>query len=170
VLINNAGVFPAANAMLDFSLATLTSQDLLAAMQVNALGPMLVVRALQAAALIGGSEPSLVINISSNVASMGGFGDLKTISAYAYRASKAALNMLTLTASHELVKDKIEVVLVHPGFVSTDMTACCAGMPSMDMSHAITPAASVTGIMTLLQSGRPLNGKFFSYDGSELPW
>jgi NAD(P)-dependent dehydrogenase (short-subunit alcohol dehydrogenase family) len=73
------------------------------------------------AAVGAGVAPTLVANISARVSSirenrLGGW--------HAYRASKAALNMLTKTAAVELAKDGAPVtcLLLHPGTVATDLS------------------------------------------------
>ncbi|KAF6251252.1 hypothetical protein COO60DRAFT_1561923 [Scenedesmus sp. NREL 46B-D3] len=93
------------------------------------------------------------------MASMGGYA-FANARVYAYRASKAALNMLVVASVHELTEQQITSVLLHPGYVATDMTAGHAG--------TISAVESVTGQLKLLQDGRPLNGKFYSYTGDEL--
>lgn len=85
------------------------------------LGPFFVVQQLHQAGLIGGSRGSLVVNISSVMASHSD----TTVAAgggYAYRASKAALNMINKSMASDLASDGIKSVVIHPGYVSTDMT------------------------------------------------
>ena len=64
--------------------------------------------------LLGGDSPTLCVHISSNVASIGGF-EFPQALVYAYRASKAALNMLVRTSVEELTDKNITSVLLHPG-------------------------------------------------------
>jgi hypothetical protein len=81
---------------------------------------------------------------------------------------------LKYPAPQALVKENIDLVLMHPGSVATDMTrrksdvvrpATVAGRPML-----IPPADSIAGMLAVLRSGVPLNGKFYSYDGTEMPW
>mmetsp|Transcript_14159 Transcript_14159/g.38340 ORF Transcript_14159/g.38340 Transcript_14159/m.38340 type:complete len:151 (-) Transcript_14159:445-897(-) len=150
----------------------------MAAFQTNAVGPFLVVQQLLAAGLIGSPSAenldtsvqqqqegcsTLIANISSIVAS---HGDQEVSSkmggGYAYRASKAALNIINkalcndLTASH-----RVESVLLHPGYVRTDLTG---GLGVIDVKE------STDGLFAVLSSEKPLNNKFYSYTGDEIPW
>lgn len=55
------------------------------------------------------------------------------------------------------------------GYVDTDMSrAASAGGPAMPGS--ITTEESVTSMLKILEDGRPIDGRFFSYTGEEVPW
>src|SRR5437868_1051739 len=79
VLINNAGVNSASK-----SIASLDAGELVRAMMVNAVGPLLVVQALLGNLRAGTRR--LMVNISSELASI---TNNKGGSSYGYRASKA---------------------------------------------------------------------------------
>eukprot|EP00878_Enallax_costatus_P011017 GHUV01011507.1.p1 GENE.GHUV01011507.1~~GHUV01011507.1.p1 ORF type:complete len:143 (+),score=29.20 GHUV01011507.1:1177-1605(+) len=128
---------------------------------VNTLGPFLVTQQLLKHGLLGGYSPSLCVYTSSIMASMGGFA-FPNAKVYAYRASKAALNMLVRTSVEELTAKNITSVLLHPGYVATDMTA--------GQSGTISTVESITGQLKVIEDGRPVNGKFYSYTGDELAW
>jgi len=85
------------------------------------LGPFFVVQQLHKAGLIGGAQGTLVVNISSIMAS---HSDTTVApgGGYAYRASKTALNIITQSMATDLAPEGITSVLIHPGYVSTDMT------------------------------------------------
>ncbi|KAF8062912.1 oxidoreductase [Scenedesmus sp. PABB004] len=158
LLVNNAGVSAES---FDQGVADLTPDTLERVMRVNAFGPMLVVKELLAQGLLGGYAPSVVAFTSSIMASMGGFaGAFPAARMYAYRASKAALNMLVLASRDELTAKNITPVLLHPGYVKTDMAP----------QGEIDPATSVAGQLRVLSArdGRPLSGRFISYTGDEL--
>jgi len=81
---------------------------------------------------------------------------------YYYRTSKCALNMATKSMSFELLPKGIVTLLVHPGWVRTDM-----GGPS----GLISTEESVASILAFLEKlGSGDNGKFVNYDGKEIPW
>ena len=111
------------------SLAAVSAEALLLTSRVNAIGPTLVLQAFApllrataaASAARGGGAAPLVANVSARVSSirenrLGGW--------HAYRASKAALNMLTKTAAVELAQGGPPVIclLLHPGTVATDLS------------------------------------------------
>jgi NAD(P)-dependent dehydrogenase (short-subunit alcohol dehydrogenase family) len=79
-----------------------------------------------------------------------------------YRASKAALNMLTRCFHERHRNDGHTVLLMHPGWVKTDMGGNDA---------PVDLATSVEGLYTTLINWHG-SGKqaFLDYQGNELPW
>ena len=81
---------------------------------------------------------------------------------YAYRTSKAAVNMAMHVFAEEVRAQNVAVVLLHPGWVQTDMGGAAA---------AIDARTSVTGIRKVLaDAGMAESGRLFAYDGREIPW
>jgi NAD(P)-dependent dehydrogenase (short-subunit alcohol dehydrogenase family) len=82
---------------------------------------------------------------------------------YAYRASKAALNALSVSMALDLGRRHgITASVIHPGWVRTDM-----GGPRAE----IDARTSVAGMRSVIAGlTRDKAGRFWSYDGSELPW
>ena len=77
--------------------------------------------------------------------------------------SKAALNMASASLAIDLAPEGIMVQVVHPGMVATDMTAQWGG--------GIPVAESVRGIMQRIEQMTPAtSGKFYHFQGEELPW
>lgn len=110
LVINNAGIFPDA----DIGLTDLSAHHLLHAFDVNAAGPLRVVRS--ALPLLQRSDRPIIMNVSSTMGLlMPGF----LPGSYAYRMSKAALNMLTFCLAEEF--PGITTFSVHPGHVRTAM-------------------------------------------------
>jgi NAD(P)-dependent dehydrogenase (short-subunit alcohol dehydrogenase family) len=152
VLINNAGVSAEAK-----SIEALTSKELQRAFLINSTGPMLTTKALLKNLRAGGRK--LVFSITSQLGSIANNAGGST---YAYRASKAALNMLNMSLSHDLKKDGFTCVVVHPGWVRTDM-----GGPNATLA----PEESIRNMLALADRLKPEDsGKFFNYDGKPLPW
>ena len=151
VLINNAGVFPRGE-----RIGNLDARTMLHAFHVNSVGPMMVVQ--QFLPLLRASRGAKILNITSQLGSitqpMGSY--------YSYNSSKAALNMLTRILASDLRAAGILAVVVHPGWVQTDMGGSAA---------PLRPAESARGILTLAQR---LNlsdtGEFFTWDGRKHPW
>ena len=81
---------------------------------------------------------------------------------YPYRSSKAALNMVVRGLSIDLRPRGIIAVVVHPGWVQTDMGGREAPMQAPD---------SIRGMRGVFDRLRPEDsGKFLNHDGSEIPW
>jgi len=105
------------------------------------------------------SERKLIVNISSK---MGSIAANVSSDSIVYRASKAALNQVSKCLSVALAPRGITVILFHPGWVSTDMGGSKA---------PVTPTDSAAGIRAVIARATPAdNGRFFNYDGEELPW
>lgn len=152
VLINNAGVSSDQK-----TVESLTQAELRRVFDINAFGPMLVTRAAMPALRVG--QGRKVFNITSM---LGSIANNSGGSSYAYRASKAALNQLTVSLANELRSDGFTCVVVHPGWVKTDM-----GGPSAPL----TTEQSVAAMLKLLDGLKPGDsGKYFNYDGGTLPW
>ena len=154
VLLNNAGVY------LDKFMGDLGGIDYevwLRSFAVNTLGAVRVSEAL--AGQVAASEKKRVVAISSH---MGSIAEIAAPGNYAYRSSKAALNAAMKGLSHALAQRGIGVLLLHPGWVRTRM-----GGPDAPL----TPAQSVHGMRALVENFRPeMSGRFFRYDGTEIPW
>ena len=79
-----------------------------------------------------------------------------------YATSKAALNMLVKSLAANLADKAVIVVALSPGWVRTDMGG--AGAP-------LAPETSVAGLRKVVAGLKPSDsGKFFSHDGSSIPW
>jgi NAD(P)-dependent dehydrogenase (short-subunit alcohol dehydrogenase family) len=152
VLINNAGVSSEGR-----SVETLEAAELQRVFQINTFAPMLVVRALLPNLRAG--ERKKVLSITSQ---LGSIANNTGGSSYAYRGSKAALNMLNRSLANELRGQGFTCIVAHPGWVRTDM-----GGPNAPLS----PENSVRDLLALLERVGPDDtGKFFNHDGSTLPW
>jgi NAD(P)-dependent dehydrogenase (short-subunit alcohol dehydrogenase family) len=100
-----------------------------------------------------------VVGISGLAAS---FAQYRIGGQFAYRASKAALNSLWRTLSVEWRPLGITCLLLRPGKVRTRMTG---------FTGDLSPEASVTGMRRVIDgAGIAESGKFYGYDGAEVPW
>ena len=153
LLINNAGIYGGERQSFgDIDYAQWTR-----VLEVNTLGPYRVSTTL--ANPVGNSEQRLIVNVSS---AMGSIERYTTGGHYIYRSSKAALNMVTVNLAHDLRSRGITVLSVHPGWVRTDM-----GGSSADIS----PRTSAAGLRQLISNATIKDsGRFYSWDGSALPW
>jgi len=125
ILINNAGIFSAANLLDD------TEEQLRNDFGTNFFGTLAVTKALLPA--LKGEGPSAIANLSSiaGLASMPGFGG--------YSASKAAVHSMTQSFRGKLKADGISVHGVYPGPVATRMTENM----EMDTTPASTAAENI---------------------------
>ncbi|MYD10922.1 MAG: SDR family oxidoreductase [Chloroflexi bacterium] len=153
VLINNAGVSGSDSGRI---MGQLTSAEVAAVITTNAVAPLIVTQACREL-LREGDNPRVVM-ISSGLGSISNAGG----SAYAYRMSKAAMNMAArVLAFDEAMAGTISVTIA-PGWVRTDM-----GGPSASLA----PEESASALLTLIQRlGASDNGRFYRYDGAELDW
>lgn len=136
------------------SLADLDFDSIRETFDVNAIGPLRVIRALRPNLEAGNRR--LIAVLSSR---MGSFGEYDGPSMWAYRASKAALNTFVRCAADELGGGGFTVVALHPGWVRTDM-----GGPDA----ALSTEESVRGMLDVLS--RAENGQFLDHRGHVLPW
>ncbi|KAI8927351.1 short-chain dehydrogenase/reductase SDR [Entophlyctis helioformis] len=151
LLVNNAGVFirdvpdgvqAAADCMVD-------------TFKTNAVGPLLVTQALMPNLAL--SPRPVVLNVSSQ---MGSIANTKTGGSVAYRASKAALNMVNKSLS--VTYPAVTFLTTHPGYVSTGMSL---------FKGEISPEHSADCLLKIVDAADlSYSGKFFHYEGHELPW
>ena len=132
-------------------------QAVLALIHTNALAPLKLAEAL--AENVARSERKIM---AFQTSLMGSVGDNGSGGAYAYRLSKVALNMVGRSVANDLRGRGIISVLLHPGWVRTRM-----GGPG----GKISIEECVEGQQRLLDALTPeQSGRFFNYDGRELPW
>jgi len=152
LLINNAGV----NGRGAGDFGKTPTEEWLKTMAVNVVAPMHMAEAF--ADHLAKSERKILLTISSRMGSIaenaGGY--------YAYRSSKAAVNCVAKGLSGDLGSRGITVVVMHPGWVRTDMGGASA---------PLSPSDSVSGMRKVIDGLTPGdNGKFLNYDGSVIPW
>jgi NAD(P)-dependent dehydrogenase (short-subunit alcohol dehydrogenase family) len=128
-----------------------------ALVRVNALAPLKLAETL--ADNVASSDRKVM---AFQTSLMGSIADNGSGGAYAYRLSKVALNMVGRSVANDLRSRGVICVLLHPGWVRTRM-----GGPS----GKIGVEACVEGQQRILDALTPeQSGRFFNYDGRELPW
>lgn len=154
VLLNNAGMYGGAE---EESFGTLKYPVWEHELRVNTLAPAKMAEAF--ASHVARSDKRLIASISSL---MGSMADNGSGGSYLYRSSKAALNAVMVSLAHDLAPRKIGVLVLHPGWVKTDM-----GGPNAE----ITPETSVRGMREVIEGFKlKSSGQFIAYDGAQLPW
>ncbi|BAQ59872.1 short-chain dehydrogenase/reductase SDR [Geminocystis sp. NIES-3708] len=166
LVINCVGVLHEENLQPEKSLKHLNADNLLRYFQVNTIPTALFAKHLQP--LFKHPELSIFATISAKV---GSIEDNKIGGWYGYRASKAALNMLikNIAIEYSRVSKNTAVIALHPGTTNTQLSAPFQkNVPPeklFSVNLCIQQLLSVINNITIQD-----NGKFFSWDGSDLPW
>lgn len=161
LILHAAGLLHRANVKPEKSYAAIEHAALTTVFQVNTLGPALVLRHFLPLLAPQGAMALLS-------AKVGSIGDNRLGGWYAYRASKAALNMLVKTAAIELARTqpRARLLSLHPGTVISPLSqpfrGACAARPARLAAHQL---------LSLIDRLTPADsGQFFAYDGERLPW
>jgi NAD(P)-dependent dehydrogenase (short-subunit alcohol dehydrogenase family) len=159
VLINNAGIGGKWNPLVEMDF-----DDMSQVMDTNAIGPLRLSAALIPAVLKGVTRK--VVHLTTRMASLAdntpagvyGFAG----GAYAYRMSKAALNAGMRTMAVDFREHGLITAVLNPGWVQTDLGG---KMAPTRVDEAVQGLLRVIDELTLANSGR-----FFDYQGKEVPW
>ena len=152
LLIHNAGVYGDRS-----SFGAVQVETWINTLQINAIAPLKL-------------SEKLIDNVASSVhkkivivtSKMGSIHDNTSGGSYIYRSSKSAVNMVGVSMSHDLRSKNITVLLLHPGWVQTDM-----GGPNA----LITTEQSISGMKQVIEeSSIEDSGRFFNYDGKSIDW
>ncbi len=133
---------------------------------VNATGFAMLMRAL--APWLRHRGFKTVVAISAKVGSItdNGFGGW-----YAYRSSKAALNMLVRNLSIELPRKcwPLACVALHPGTTASRLSEPFSrSLAQLKVHQPAETAGNIAGVIEELTEDN--NGQFLSWDGSQIPW
>jgi NAD(P)-dependent dehydrogenase (short-subunit alcohol dehydrogenase family) len=124
-------------------------------MRVNALSPILLTLALKESLRPGSKVATLSSQLGSQTENESG-------GMYAYRASKAAVNMGIRSLAADLRDQGIVLLALHPGWVQTDMGGPQAPVRIPD---------SVAGMRRVIAAAGPVDsGSFIAFDGRRIPW
>ena len=153
LLINNAGV-PDGRWR---NIKEIDDQWMLEVLDINSVGPVRMVKEFY-----DKMSHESVTTIAMISSLMGSIDDCHSGRSYAYRASKTALNMLSVAMKKEALQDNISFLILHPGWVKT----------RMGVEHApVELGESVEGMLELIYShSLDDSGRFVQYDGVDLPW
>ena len=152
LLINNAGIADGRWS----SLEEIDFETVSNVMEVNAIAPVRVTQLALPLLAQGGATVVMITSL------MGSIEDCASGRSYAYRASKTALNMFTTAMKNELGAVGVSVLLIHPGWVETDMGGSNAPLQASE---------SVAGILEqIAEQTVEVSGRFVDYKGERLPW
>lgn len=153
ILVNNAGIadgrWP--------SLSEIDAEQAIEVLEVNSVAPVMMVQS--ALKNLKRSNNPRIAMVSSL---MGSISDCMSGRSYAYRASKSALNMFSIAMMNELREDGISILILHPGWVQTDM-----GGPNATLSRERSASDIIERIeeQTLMMTGR-----YVKHDGTHIEW
>jgi NAD(P)-dependent dehydrogenase (short-subunit alcohol dehydrogenase family) len=149
-LILNAGILQS------MGLEDLDPEGIRRQFEVNALAPLLLVRALLDH-LPRGAKVALMTS------RMGSIDDNSSGGSYGYRMSKVALNIAAKSLAIDLQPRGIAVAILHPGLVRTRMIGF--------NPQGISPEQSVRGLLARINAvNLDTSGTFWHANGDVLPW
>lgn len=162
MVINNAGINSDSSDVSAkhhaFDLETLSPATVEQMVRTNAMGPIMVTRALRPLlerSVVG----ARVVNVTSR---RGALSQKEKGGNYGYCMSKAALNMATRAMAADLAPRGITVVAVHPGAIRTAMAQPDA---TIEPREAARKLLDLAGRLTPAHSGR-----FLTADGVDHQW
>lgn len=154
LLLNNAGIY-GDSAQTPFG--ALDYDQWARVLKIDTLAPVKLAEALLPQLELGSGR--LIASITSL---MGSIADNSGGGSPMYRSAKAALNAAMRTLSIDLRDRGVGVLLLHPGWVQTDMGGAKA--PTQ-------PEDSVSGMRQVIAAYTPADsGRFLDFRGKELPW
>ncbi len=152
ILINNAGV-----GSTNQNFKEVSPKPWLEVLKVNLIAPLMVTQSIIDNVKKGSDKK--IYFLSSQ---LGSIADNTSGGMYIYRSSKTGLNQVVKSLSVDLKPLGITVVLLHPGWVKTDMGGPNAPIPIDE---------SIEGMMNVIDTTNIIDtGRFFNFDGKELPW
>ena len=152
ILVNSAGVSIKESAEVN----KLNWEDLARNLEVNVGGPLMTSKTLYP--LLQKGKEKKIININSQMSSI----QLTDGGATPYRVSKAALNMLSRNQAIEYKGEGVAVVIVHPGWVKTDMGGSAAPMTVTESARKIFQIIEMISLSN--------TGEFISVTGDTIPY
>lgn len=166
MFINAAGFLHSALYSPEKSNRHINKAYFLTSLTVNALPALLFARYL--APRLRHKHPAIFATVSARVGSIeenyiGGW--------YSYRASKSALNQVLKTLSIEWKRalPNVCVAALHPG--TTDTVLSRPFQRNVPEGQLFSSDQSVNYMMNVVNGLSPeMTGRFWSFDGSELPW
>lgn len=152
VLWNNAGIYVDKGKSIDEN----SFADWEHSFRINTAGPVRLASLMRSNVAASGHK-----TMAFTTSNMGSIAN-NTGGSYLYRSSKSALNMAVDCLTKELTPSGVKTVLLHPGWVITDMGG---GEADIDTATSANSMKSVVGGLSAAQSGC-----FVNYDGKPLPW
>jgi NAD(P)-dependent dehydrogenase (short-subunit alcohol dehydrogenase family) len=153
ILINNAGVWGGLETQV---FANMDYDNWAYELNIMLMGPFRVMQSFLPNLLA--SERRTVVTVTSQTAAHA----YDHIVGYAYASAKAGLNRTMTALAQELGPQGVTIVLLHPGWIKTEMAG--------DVADLDPPFAAAANIERIEQITHADNGKFLKWDGGEHPW
>jgi NAD(P)-dependent dehydrogenase (short-subunit alcohol dehydrogenase family) len=162
VLVNNAGVLKEARGAVPTVIAG-SMDELAGTFDVNFFAVVRLTRALLP--LVRKAEAGRIVNVSSILGSLtlhaAKSSPIDSAKAFAYNASKSALNAFTIHLAHALKDTPIKVSSAHPGWVKTELGGSNAPLE--------VEGSSKTTVRLATLPADAASGGFF-HENDTLPW
>jgi len=167
-VINNAGYFPGTAE--GETLASMDFPEQLKQIDVCAVGPLRVSSALYNAGKVSKDGGKIIIVTSQAGSADWRFTQCPEGGNYGHHMSRAACNIGGVLLALELKKAGVPVVLLHPGFNRTEMTAKYSHI--WDIEGAVESSVGAKRVLyECLRCGMEQTAKFINCeDGLEIPW
>ncbi len=146
------------------SLKQLSSKNFQSLFEANTIAPALIAKYFLPK--LNKDKPATFAALSARV---GSISDNRLGGWYAYRASKAALNMIIKTASIEMRRTHPKAILLglHPGTVDSPLSK--PFQKNLPEGQLLTPQESVKQLLeVILKRGLQDTGKCFAFSGEEI--
>jgi NAD(P)-dependent dehydrogenase (short-subunit alcohol dehydrogenase family) len=167
LLINCAGVLHDGGGLSpERRIAEIDPGNLLSSFAVHAVGPALLAKHFSP--LFDREDRAVFASLSAR---LGSIGDNRLGGWYGYRASKAAHNMILRTLSIELRRRHRGLICasLHPGTVNTALSLPFQqGVPGDRLFSVERAVDQLIAVIDGFDAGS--NGRFYAWDGEEIPW
>lgn len=164
-VINAAGFLHGDGVQPEKSISRTNPTSFFKNMETNTLPTLLLAK--HSRGLLKDSHAGFFASISAKV---GSIEDNRLGGWYSYRASKAALNMVlkTLAIEWSFALPKCTVAALHPGTVISPLSRPFTNKTN---KRLFSPEESASHLKTILDDLTPQqSGRFWSWDGTEIPW
>ena len=151
ILINNAGVMGSKHQ----EFLDMDYDDWAAVFATNTMAPMKMTEALSDKLI---NARGKVATISSQMGAMARAGAGRI----SYRSSKAAVNKVMQCVADDLRTDHVAVMVIHPGWVQTDMGGQAADIPATESASGIIKVIDELDMET--------TGCFMNWNGTKHVW
>jgi NAD(P)-dependent dehydrogenase (short-subunit alcohol dehydrogenase family) len=164
--IHAAGILHDGSLQPEKSVSQCEPDNLKRMFEINSIAPLMTARTL-----LPLQSRNQRFTFAALSAMVGSIGDNRLGGWYGYRASKAALNQFIRTLANEcrFSHPRAAIVAVHPGTTDTHLSR--PFQRNVDAKRLYTPKQTASRILAVIDGiGSDGSGRFYNWDGSEIPW